>query len=88
MAGDGDSGGDATAARRDCSGSDEVMEQNNVVNDWKPRLGMSFDCEQAAYDFYNTYGGKVDFNMANANKNKHTKKTTSWTFVCYKEARC
>ncbi|XP_028069787.1 protein FAR1-RELATED SEQUENCE 5-like [Camellia sinensis] len=74
------------------SGCDEVIEENNVVNElanygWKPKLGMSFDSEQAAYDFYNTYGGKVGFSIKKlyAHKNKHTKEITSRTFVCYKE---
>ncbi|XP_028113434.1 protein FAR1-RELATED SEQUENCE 5-like [Camellia sinensis] len=68
------------------------MEENNVVDElancgWKPKLGMPFDSEQAAYDFYNTYGGKVGFSIrkAYAHKNKQTKETTSRTFVCYKE---
>ncbi|GMP41800.1 hypothetical protein CsSME_00011773 [Camellia sinensis var. sinensis] len=57
---------DATA-RQDC-GPEEVMEENNVVDDlgscgWKPKLGMPFDSEQAAYDFYNNYGGKVGFSI-------------------------
>ncbi|XP_028102942.1 protein FAR1-RELATED SEQUENCE 5-like [Camellia sinensis] len=69
-----------------------IMEENNIVDEysnygWKPKVGMPFDSEQAAYDFYNIYGGKVGFNIrkAYANKNKHTKKITSRTFVCYKE---
>ncbi|XP_028051864.1 uncharacterized protein LOC114256412 [Camellia sinensis] len=65
------------------------MEENNIVDDcgWKPKVGMPFDFEQAAYDFYNTYGGNVGFSSrkAYANRNKHTKEITSRTFVCYKE---
>ncbi|XP_028066897.1 protein FAR1-RELATED SEQUENCE 5-like [Camellia sinensis] len=65
------------------------MEENNIVDDcgWKPKVGMPFDSKQAAYDFYNTYGGNVGFSIrkAYANKNKHTKEITSRTFVCYKE---
>ncbi|GMP63518.1 hypothetical protein CsSME_00025168 [Camellia sinensis var. sinensis] len=89
--GEGQRMGDATAARRDCS-HDEVMKGKNIVDElancgWKPKLGMSFDSEQAAYDFYNTYGGKVGFSIrkAYAHKNKYTKEITSRTFVCYKE---
>ncbi|XP_028097077.1 protein FAR1-RELATED SEQUENCE 5-like [Camellia sinensis] len=81
---------DATA-RQDC-GPEEVMEENNVVDDlgscgWKPKLGMPFDSEQAAYDFYNNYGGKVGFSIRKsyAHKNKQTKEITSRIFVCYKE---
>ena len=68
------------------------MEENNVVDDlgscgWKPKLGMPFDSEQAAYDFYNNYGGKVGFSIRKsyAHKNKQTKEITSRIFVCYKE---
>ncbi|XP_028106697.1 protein FAR1-RELATED SEQUENCE 5-like [Camellia sinensis] len=67
----------------------EVMEENNIVDDcgWKPKVGMPFDSEQAAYDFYNTYGGKVGFSIrkAYANKNRQTNEITSHTFVCYKK---
>ena len=31
--------------------------------DWKPGLGMSFNSEQAAYNFYNTYGGRIIFSV-------------------------
>ncbi|XP_028076355.1 protein FAR1-RELATED SEQUENCE 5-like [Camellia sinensis] len=86
--GDGESGGDAMVGRRHC-GDSEVMEESNIVDDcgWKPKVGMPFDSEQAAYNFYNTYGGKLGFSIrkAYANKNKHTKEITSRTFVCYKE---
>ncbi|XP_028074026.1 protein FAR1-RELATED SEQUENCE 5-like [Camellia sinensis] len=88
IVGDGESGGDAMAGMRHC-GDNEVMEESNIVDDcgWKPKVGMLFDSEQAAYDFYNTYGGKLGFSIrkAYANKNKHTKEITSRTFVCYKE---
>ncbi|XP_028082881.1 protein FAR1-RELATED SEQUENCE 5-like [Camellia sinensis] len=86
-----ESGGDATASSRHCS-HDEVIKENNVVDElancgWKPKLGMSFDSEQAAYDFYNTYGEKVGFSIRKlyVHKNKHTKEIISRTFVCYKE---
>ncbi|XP_028101772.1 protein FAR-RED IMPAIRED RESPONSE 1-like [Camellia sinensis] len=49
----------------------EVMEENNVVNElasygWNPKLGMPFDSEQAARDFYNNYDGKVGFSIRKA----------------------
>ncbi|XP_028058968.1 protein FAR1-RELATED SEQUENCE 5-like [Camellia sinensis] len=88
IVGDGESGGDAMAGMRHC-GDSEVMKESNIVDDcgWKPKVGMSFESEQAAYDFYNTYGGKMGFSIRKtyANKNKHTKEITSRTFVCYKE---
>ncbi|XP_028087602.1 protein FAR1-RELATED SEQUENCE 3-like [Camellia sinensis] len=83
-------GGDSTARRY--HGDDEVMEENNVVDElgscgWKPKLGMPFDYEQAAYEFYNNYGEKMGFSIRKsyAHKNKQTKELTSWTFVCSKE---
>ncbi|XP_028096316.1 protein FAR1-RELATED SEQUENCE 12-like [Camellia sinensis] len=83
-------GRDATAMR-DCD-HEKVMEENNVVDElgscgWKPKLDMSFDSEQATYDFYNNYDGKVGFRIRKsyAHKNKQTKEITSRTFVCYKE---
>ncbi|XP_028088063.1 protein FAR1-RELATED SEQUENCE 5-like [Camellia sinensis] len=90
---DGESGGDAmrcdAMAKRPHCGDSEVMEENNIVDDcgWKSKVGMPFDSEQAAYDFYNMYGGKVGFSIrkAYANKNRQTKEITSRTFVCYKE---
>ncbi|XP_028071383.1 protein FAR1-RELATED SEQUENCE 7-like [Camellia sinensis] len=88
ITGDDESGDDAMAGRRHC-GDGKVMEENNIVDDcgWKPKVGMPFNSKQAAYDFYNTYGGNVGFSImkAYANKNKHTKEITSQTFVCYKE---
>ncbi|XP_028077783.1 protein FAR1-RELATED SEQUENCE 5-like [Camellia sinensis] len=90
-------GRDATAKGRDATtrgdyDHDEVMEENNVIDElascgWKLKLCMSFDSEQATYDFYNNYGGKVGFSIKKAyeHKNKQTKEITSQTFVCYKE---
>ena len=31
--------------------------------DWKPRLSIEFDSEQAAYYFYNMYGLKLGFSI-------------------------
>ncbi|KAL7245557.1 hypothetical protein ACSBR2_000815 [Camellia fascicularis] len=38
------------------------MEPENDC-DWKPKQGMIFDSEQCAYDFYNTYGGRIGFSI-------------------------
>ncbi|XP_043717891.1 protein FAR1-RELATED SEQUENCE 5-like [Telopea speciosissima] len=53
----------------------------------KPQIGMLFNTEQEAYDFYNKYGGSVGFSIRRdfANKSKKDKTTiTSRRFACYK----
>ncbi|XP_057495638.1 protein FAR1-RELATED SEQUENCE 5-like [Actinidia eriantha] len=62
------------------------VDVENDLGDWKPGLGMSFDFEQAAYDFYNAYGGRIGFSVRKGyvNKNKHGD-VTSRLFVCNKE---
>ena len=52
----------------------------------KSTLGMEFDSEQSAYEFYNSYGGRVGFSIRKeyAHKSK-TGVITSRTFVCSKE---
>ncbi|XP_028105069.1 protein FAR1-RELATED SEQUENCE 5-like [Camellia sinensis] len=67
------------------------MEPNNVENDegdcdWKPRVHMTFDIEQEAYNFYNAYGGMMGFSIRRGyvNKNKEGQ-ITSRLFVCNKE---
>ncbi|XP_059663800.1 protein FAR1-RELATED SEQUENCE 5-like [Cornus florida] len=54
---------------------------------WKPCLEMEFDSENAAYDFYNNYGGRVSFSIRKESKNKSQKngKMTSRLFVCSNE---
>ncbi|XP_028093746.1 protein FAR1-RELATED SEQUENCE 7-like [Camellia sinensis] len=51
-----------------------------------PILGMEFDYEQFAYDFYNSYGGRVVFSIRReyAHKSK-TGDITSTAFACSKE---
>ncbi|XP_062014137.1 protein FAR1-RELATED SEQUENCE 5-like [Rosa rugosa] len=43
--------------------ADFNIENSNLELDWKPTKGMEFDSEQAAYDFYNRYGGKEGFSI-------------------------
>ncbi|KAG5546375.1 hypothetical protein RHGRI_018528 [Rhododendron griersonianum] len=52
----------------------------------KPVIGMEFDSESSAYDFYNFYGGSMGFSIRknNAAKSK-SGEITSRTFVCSKE---
>ncbi|CAL5329126.1 unnamed protein product [Camellia sinensis] len=67
------------------------MEPNNHENDggecdWKPRVRMTFDTEQEAYDFYNTYGGRLGFSIRRGYVNKSKEgQITSRQFVCNKE---
>ncbi|XP_024198629.2 protein FAR1-RELATED SEQUENCE 5-like [Rosa chinensis] len=63
------------------------VENFDLELDWKPRKGMEFDSEQAAYDFYNRYGGKEGFSIRREShaKNKKTGEITSRVFVCCKE---
>ncbi|CAL5335346.1 unnamed protein product [Camellia sinensis] len=67
------------------------MEPNNHENDggecdWKPGVRMTFDTEQEAYDFYNTYGGRLGFSIRRGYVNKSKDgQITSRQFVCNKE---
>ncbi|XP_059629750.1 protein FAR1-RELATED SEQUENCE 5-like [Cornus florida] len=67
--------------------SDSVCEIPEV--EWIPCIDMQFDSEEAAYDFYNEYGGKVGFNIQREYKNNSRKdgKGTSRIFVCSKEGK-
>ncbi|XP_042499833.1 protein FAR1-RELATED SEQUENCE 5-like [Macadamia integrifolia] len=60
--------------------------------DSKPRLGMVFNTEKEAYDFYNSYGGTTGFSIRRdfAHKSRKDKTTlTCWRFVCNKAGiRC
>ncbi|XP_059663744.1 protein FAR1-RELATED SEQUENCE 5-like [Cornus florida] len=49
----------------------------------------SFDSKEAAYDFYNEYGGRVGFSIRREYKNNSQKdgKVTSRNFVCCKEGK-
>ncbi|CAL5366952.1 unnamed protein product [Camellia sinensis] len=66
------------ATQMDVHGDDDTQ--------YKSILGMEFDSEQSAYEFYNSYGGRVGFSIRKeyAHKSK-TGEITSRTFVCSKE---
>ena len=72
----------------DCpSNIENGMDVKNILcDDWKPKLGMSFNSEQAAYDFNNENGGRIGFSIRKcyANKSK-IGDVTSRLFVCNKE---
>ncbi|KAK9267982.1 hypothetical protein L1049_010419 [Liquidambar formosana] len=55
--------------------------------EWKPKLGMEFDSELAAYEFYNAYGRRLGFSIRKnyACTNKKTGEMTSRIYVCSKE---
>ena len=63
------------------------LDVKNILGDcdWKPKLGMLFNSEQAAYDFYNAYGGRIGFSVRKGCVNKSkTGDATSRLFVCNK----
>ncbi|XP_042508608.1 protein FAR1-RELATED SEQUENCE 5-like [Macadamia integrifolia] len=54
----------------------------------QPRIGMEFNSENEAYDFYNNYGGRMGFSVRRdyAHKSRKDKATiTSRRFVCSKQ---
>jgi len=59
----------------------------NVVIDYTPKLGIEFGFEQEAYDFYNEYGRNYGFSIRKdwGNKRKVDGVVTSRKFVCCKE---
>ncbi|XP_059632847.1 protein FAR1-RELATED SEQUENCE 5-like [Cornus florida] len=64
-------------------------ESDSEVNEvqWKPCLEMEFDSVDAAYYFYNNYGGRAGFSIRKeyANKSRKNGKITCRLFVCNKE---
>ncbi|XP_059635867.1 protein FAR1-RELATED SEQUENCE 5-like [Cornus florida] len=57
------------------------------VVEWKPRIGMKFETEEKACDFYNSYAGRVGFSIRKEyfNKCKKTGKLSSRLLTCCKE---
>lgn len=58
----------------------KIISKNSIDLSCKPRLGMEFDSEETAYEFYNKYALK-DTHA----KNKQTGEITSRVFVCCKQ---
>ncbi|XP_054790042.1 protein FAR1-RELATED SEQUENCE 5-like [Prosopis cineraria] len=60
---------------------------NNSVLDGVPKLGMGFDSEDHAYDFYNTYAGRVGFSVRKdyVNRSKIDGAVASRRFTCFRE---
>ncbi|KAF7819476.1 protein FAR1-RELATED SEQUENCE 5-like [Senna tora] len=65
--------------------------ESNVANDsgldGVPRLGMGFDSEDHAYEFYNTYAGRVGFSVRKdyVNRSKIDGAVASRRFTCFRE---
>ncbi|XP_059455216.1 protein FAR1-RELATED SEQUENCE 5-like [Corylus avellana] len=59
----------------------------NVITDYTPELGIEFDSEQEAYNFYNEYGRNCGFSIRKdwCNKRKIDDVVTSRQFVCCKQ---
>ncbi|KAG6640890.1 hypothetical protein CIPAW_09G035500 [Carya illinoinensis] len=68
---------------------EEIINNNDqtLVIDHTPKLGLEFDYEQEAYDFYNEYGRNYGFSIRREwyNKRKVDGLVTSRKFVCCKE---
>ncbi|XP_059436139.1 protein FAR1-RELATED SEQUENCE 5-like [Corylus avellana] len=69
--------------------TDETNKNNdqNMVIDYTPKLGIEFGSEQEAYDFYNEYGRNYGFSIRKdwSNKRKVDGVVTSRKFACCKE---
>ncbi|KAF1898585.1 hypothetical protein Lal_00023588 [Lupinus albus] len=69
---------------------ENILEQveENVI-DSIPHLGMKFESEVAAYDFYNEYNRKCGFGIRReyANKSRKDGVVTSRKFTCSKEGK-
>ncbi|XP_057464719.1 protein FAR1-RELATED SEQUENCE 5-like isoform X1 [Actinidia eriantha] len=59
----------------------------NSVIDGVPKLGMGFDSEDVAYEFYNAYAGQVGFSVRKdyVNKSKKDGAVASRRFTCFRE---
>ncbi|KAJ1391554.1 FAR1 DNA-binding domain [Sesbania bispinosa] len=55
--------------------------------DGVPKLGMGFDSEEHAYEFYNTYAGRVGFSVRKdyVNRSKVDGAVASRRFTCFRE---
>ncbi|KAL3328379.1 hypothetical protein AABB24_035827 [Solanum stoloniferum] len=64
-------------------GSSESQSECNL----SIKLGMEFDSDEHAYDYYNEYASAIGFSIRKeyANKNKAQGYVTSRKFTCYKE---
>lgn len=47
----------------DDQGKNETSDATKSMEDKVPKVGMKFNSEQEAYDFYNAYAGEKGFNI-------------------------
>ena len=65
----------------------EANSANSSVTDGVPRLGMGFDSEDLAYEFYNAYAGRVGFSVRKdyVNRSKIDGAVASRRYTCFRE---
>ncbi|XP_052722863.1 protein FAR1-RELATED SEQUENCE 5 isoform X2 [Vigna angularis] len=67
----------------------QAIEANLTVSglDETPKLGMGFDSDKHAYEFYNTYAGRVGFSVRKdyVNRSKIDGAVASRRFTCFRE---
>lgn len=65
----------------------EANSSNSSVTDGVPRLGMGFDSEDLAYEFYNAYAGRVGFSVRKdyVNRSKIDGAVASRRYTCFRE---
>lgn len=65
----------------------QAVESDDSGFDGVPKLGMGFDSEDHAYEFYNTYAGRVGFSVRKdyVNRSKVDGAVASRRFTCFRE---
>ncbi|KAL6518769.1 hypothetical protein OROHE_017522 [Orobanche hederae] len=65
----------------------EAIEADNPVPAGVPKLGMGFDSEDHAYEFYNAYAGRVGFSVRKdyVNRSKIDGAVASRRYTCFRE---
>ncbi|XP_010279169.1 PREDICTED: protein FAR1-RELATED SEQUENCE 5-like [Nelumbo nucifera] len=74
----------------DASMRNELKEKLSVTpEEWTPKIGMTFKTVDEAYDFYNTYAGRVGFSIRKDNKVvcKRTCQIRFCKFCCSREGK-
>ncbi|KAK9271714.1 hypothetical protein L1049_002077 [Liquidambar formosana] len=63
------------------------LSSSSVMEDGVPKLGMGFDSEDHAYEFYNAYAGRVGFSVRKdyVNRSKIDGGVASRRFTCFRE---
>ncbi|XP_057983297.1 protein FAR1-RELATED SEQUENCE 5-like [Malania oleifera] len=65
----------------------EAESVNSSMVDGVPKLGMGFDSEDHAYDFYNSYAGRIGFSVRKdyVNRSKIDGAVASRRYTCFRE---